>query len=164
MIEIWKDITGYEGRYQISNLGKVRSLVRDILLKPALDSKGYPQVRLYNEGQGKSYRVHKLVADHFIPNLDNKAQVNHIDENKLNNNVNNLEWMTNKENMNHGTRNKRAGINISKVKSKPITNGETIFTSVKEAGKLLNISPQAISTCLVGKTKTSGGFSWTYVD
>ena len=109
MQEIWKDIKGYEGKYQVSNLGRVRSLYdqnqfkkthRIKLLKFNIRS-GYYNVNLNNHRKRKSFQVHRLVAFAFIPNFDNKPIINHIDENRLNNKVDNLEWCTQKENVLH---------------------------------------------------------------
>ena len=109
MQEIWKDIKGFEGSYQVSDLGNVRSLPRLVeykshcqihkgrILKPQLNSKGYLRVRI----GGKSWFVHRLVAEAFIENPDNKAQVNHKDGCKQNNAANNLEWNSNLENRKH---------------------------------------------------------------
>ena len=109
MEEVWKDIVGYEGLYQVNNLGKIKSLkrvdnnnhiVKEKILKGCYDKDGYLKVILYN-GKNKTYRVHRLVAQTFIPNPDNKPQVNHISGNKKDNSIQNLEWVTSKENVNH---------------------------------------------------------------
>lgn len=113
MIEIWKDIPGYEGKYQVSNRGEVKSLnYRGSgelkLLKQNTDKNGYKQVSLYKNGKRKNHFVHRLVAMAFLPNPNNLSIVNHKDENPSNNNVNNLEWCTQEYNLNYGTRNERA--------------------------------------------------------
>lgn len=118
-MEVWKDIEGYEGLYQISNLGRVKSLERKIkrrndriqtvkerILKLNLNKEGYHTVKLHKKGKGKTYLVHRLVANTFITNPDNKLEVNHINGVKNDNNVNNLEWNTRKENMRHAVDNR----------------------------------------------------------
>lgn len=106
LAEYWKDIAGYENKYQVSNLGNVRSLnyhrehkVKLLAFIP--DSDGYQQVKLCKDGKVTLKRVHRLVAETFIEKVLNKDQVNHIDGNKKNNCINNLEWVTSKENMEH---------------------------------------------------------------
>ena len=114
--EIWKDIQGYEGLYQVSNLGRVKSLGRFIesrlkgvdkvwkaerILKTCKRTNGYIGVGLRKNGKGKNFNIHRLVAIAFLDNPENKPQVNHIDGNKKNNNVSNLEWVTNSENQKH---------------------------------------------------------------
>lgn len=127
--EIFKDIKGYEGLYQISNFGNVKSLERDKIypngkiqpkkeqfLKPFINGGGYPTVRLCKKSKVKNYTVHRLVATAFIPNPDNLPCVNHKDENKQNNNVENLEWCSVAYNNNYGTRLERVS---SSHKGKP---------------------------------------------
>lgn len=170
--EIWKDIKGYEGIYQVSSEGRVKSLERttvdkngkkyhrkERILKSFLN-RGYLQVSLCD----RQPQVHRLVAEAFIPNPENKSQVNHKDEIKTNNCVENLEWMTAKENSNYGTRTERA----AKTKSKPIAqytkDGEFIqvWQSIKEAGCQLDLTH--ICEAVQGKQKTCGDFVWKYVE
>lgn len=112
MEEIWKDISGYEGLYQVSNLGDVRSLnyrrSGELKLLKQGNVHGYKRVELSKNGKKKKYWVHRLVAITFISNPNNLPMVNHKDEDKTNNNVNNLEWCDAKYNVNYGTRNKRS--------------------------------------------------------
>jgi hypothetical protein len=98
-MEIWKDVMGYEGEYQISNTGKVKSLIskKKKILSAGINTSGYYQIRL----RGKSVLVHTLVGKHFVANRFNKPQINHLDSNKLNNNDWNLEWSTGVENIAH---------------------------------------------------------------
>lgn len=109
MKEIWKDIKGYEGLYQVSNLGNVMSWVnnsqhkrtRGLILKPRISKHGYYYINIYKDGKRKTVKNHRLVATHFISNPKNLPCVNHRDGNKLNNKVSNLEWVTYSENRNH---------------------------------------------------------------
>lgn len=102
-MEEWKNVIGYEGLYEVSNIGNVRNVRRNTLLRLS-KTKGYIQVYLYKNGVKTGLKVHRLVAEAFIPNPDNLPQVNHKDENKMNNRVENLEWCTAKYNSNYGHR------------------------------------------------------------
>ena len=160
-MEIWKDIKGYEGLYQVSNLGRVRSLNRiDSLgrwrcgkIKATVDNgNGYKLVNLKHKGKQKMVTVHKLVAEAFILNPDNLPCINHKDENKYNNCVNNLEWCTYKYNNNYGTLRTRSAIsNINNPKvAKRIKCIETgvIYPSIAEAERQLHIHNSNIVACL----------------
>lgn len=114
--EIWRDIEGYEGQYQVSNLGRVKSfdridgaghLKRGRILRPVPDKKGYLRVQLHKEGKRKLFLVHRLVAQAFIPNPEGLPQVNHRDEDPSNARADNLEWCTASYNVNYGTHNER---------------------------------------------------------
>ncbi|EJO9576006.1 HNH endonuclease [Salmonella enterica] len=105
-METWKDITGFEGKYQISNNGNVSSYLSGKILKPQVNRQGYLVVNLYYEvGKARKFRIHRLVAEHFIPNPDNKPFVNHLDGDKSNNDEDNLEWSTSEENNRHAREN-----------------------------------------------------------
>lgn len=101
--ELWKDVHGYEGMYKISNKGRVKSFRRNpvILMHPAPDGWGYPQTVFAVKGKNRTVKIHRLVAENFIPNPENLPQVNHKDGNKENNSVENLEWCTGRENIHH---------------------------------------------------------------
>ena len=109
-----KDIQGYEGLYAITSRGKIWSYRSNKFLKPYKSNKGYLYVKLFKNGIGKAYSIHRLVALNYIPNPENKEQVNHKDENKENNCINNLEWMTNYENCHYGTKNLRISLALKK--------------------------------------------------
>lgn len=98
ILEQWTKIKGYEDLYEISNFGRVKSLGKNIIMKPMNHYKGHNFVHLFNKKVRAKYFIHRLVACHFIPNPDHKEVVNHIDENKKNNHITNLEWMTSGEN------------------------------------------------------------------
>ena len=172
MKEIWKDIKGYEGKYQVSNLGRVKSLNykrtgEEKILKPTKTEKGYLFVCLRRNSKAKSYRVHRLVAEHFIPNTDTNLEVNHKDENKENNCVTNLEWCTHIYNVNYGTRNQRQsetaiknGINKGEKHGMAkkvicITTGE-IFDYVAQVEEVYGIKEPLVSACCTGKRKWTG--------
>lgn len=126
-MEIWKDIEEYEGLYQVSNLGRVRSLDRVVegksssirlhrgkILSPGVNSTGYYMVVLCKDGHTHAYTIHRLVSNTFIPNPNNYTHINHKDENKLNNNIKNLEWCSHQYNVNYGTTNLRRGESLKK--------------------------------------------------
>ena len=110
MEEIWKDVKGYEGLYQVSNLGNVKSIRKNIIKKPSRLPKGYLQMRLSKNGKNKYISIHRLVAQAFIPNINNYPCVNHKDCNPQNNKVNNLEWCTYKENNSYKNHNLKRSI------------------------------------------------------
>jgi hypothetical protein len=130
MKEIWKEIKDYEGLYQISNLGRVKSLEKKVgfrkrkekILKQHFDKDGYVKVYLCKNSKVKFLSVHRLIAQAFIPNPDELPQINHKDENKANNKIENLEWCTCKYNINYGTRTKRQKETIKNERSNKIVN------------------------------------------
>ena len=166
MMEIWHDIEGYEGLYQISNKGNVKRLYKtsEKILKPKLNTNGYLRVQLYKNRNLQNRYIHRLVAEAFIPNSQNKPQVNHKDENKKNNCVENLEWMTSKENNNYGTHAERSGLNRRKSilqysKSEEFINEWPGICTVEEE---LGFSHASIIKCCLGKLKSAYGFIWRY--
>lgn len=189
MIEIWKNIVGYEGLYEVSNWGRVKSLNynhtgQEMILKNKKHKGGYLRVGLCKEGKVKYFSVHRLVAQAFIPNPDNLPQVNHKDEVKTNNfvfvredgsvdfNKSNLEWMTAKENMNYGTARERTvkarrGVYNTKC-SKPVAqktkDGELvkIWPSVAEVQRQTGWSAGSIAACCRGIRKSLYGYRWSY--
>ena len=166
-LEIWKDIDGYEGLYQVSNLGRIKSLNykrtgRTKILK-LVKSNGYLDIILYNNGKCKHYLVHRLVAKAFIPNPDSLPEINHIDENKTNNKVDNLEWCTSKYNSNYGTKplrfSKSRGISVKCIET------EIVYHSAREAERQTGIDNTQIVGVCKGKYgyQTAGGYTWEYV-
>ena len=193
MKEIWKDIEGYEGLYQVSNLGRVKSLerkirkrngyrtIKELIKKPTLGKNGYLKICLCKNCRVKFYSLHRIVAETFIPNPENKPQVDHINTNKTDNRVENLRWCTNKENDNNplsrlhrserqlGEKNCRWGMRGKKcIFSKPIIQlslkGEYIRTwdCARDVYRELGICYRTISSVLKGRGHTAGGFKWKY--
>lgn len=188
MQEIWKDIKDYEGLYQISNLGNVKVLDRKIknnynyfvrkekILKLCVSKKdGYVYVCLTKNNKGKTVKVHRLVAKAFIPNPNNLPQVNHKDEDKTNNCVDNLEWCTSLYNNNYGTRNNKLYNKTSFKKGYKPKSCKKIekysfdgilldtYFSIREAGRKNNFSASSIYRCCEGKIKCRN-FIWKYAD
>jgi hypothetical protein len=199
MKEIWEDINGYEGMYQVSSLGRVKGLRRfrktshlngannGYTQKEAIKSQKklkpnktknlsscYLQVTLCKDGKPKLFSIHRLVAEAFIPNQENKPYVNHIDGNRENNIVSNLEWTTNRENQMHAVFEIKNGLNAKSViaLNKKTNIKELEFTSMTEASKwLLKSNKTKDITCLTGIIKCCKGripsylgYLWRYKD
>ena len=168
--EVWKDIQGYEGLYQISSYGRCRRIDRKYILKPHKTNRGYDIYQLTVKGKIKNYLIHRLVAQTFIPNFKNKPQVNHIDGNKDNNRVDNLEWCTCSENMKHAYDNGLIkiceGINNHNHRSVLQYTKYMKFlkkwNSIAEASRELMLKQASISRVCLGKRKTTGGYIWRY--
>lgn len=175
-MEVWKDIDGFNGQYQVSNYGRIYSKYSDKILKQMPRRHGYLSVWLYGNGEGisgrngKTYAVHRIVAQAFIPNTDNKPEVNHKNEDKADNRAENLEWVTHIENSNYGTRNERLGnANLNGKRSKPVyeydkTTGELkeIYPSVHEVARRYGYNIGNISLVIAGKKKSAYGSVWKH--
>jgi hypothetical protein len=157
--EVWRDIPGYEGRYQASNLGRIRSQARGVL-KPFKNKNGYLIATLYNQGKVRT-GVHRLVALTFIPNPEDKPQINHKDGNKENNNLNNLEWVTCSENNLHRRRVLKGGGGRVPRPVICLDTGEE-FPSITAAAQAKQSSLPKILLCCQGKRKRTGGLQWAY--
>lgn len=176
MNEIWKDIEGYEGEYQVSNLGRVRSLDKElpvfgnkgtkirrgIIKRFNTSHSGYRYVMLCSKGVCKNIRVHRLVAQAFIPNPDNMPEVNHKDEDKTNNRADNLEWCSPKYNCNYGTRKERNAVWKRRSVLQLDMNGNIIqeFPSVTAAR--IATGARHIAEVCRGKLNKTGGYRWKY--
>jgi len=175
-METWKSIKDYEKLYRISNLGNVKSLARqmafddgriynfkDKILKPGLSKNGYLTVSLKKDKKGKTFYIHQLVTKHFIKNINEYKFINHKDENKLNNNVNNLEWCTQKYNNSYGTAKERT----AKTQSKKV--GRFLNSELLETYESMKITrmqgfyPEGVSSCCRGERKTHSGYTWKYL-
>ena len=178
--EEWRDIKGYKGLYQVSSLGRVKSLGRTVaaksgskrtirgrILKPKANTSGYLKVVLYNSsGKIKQFFVHRLVCEAFHDNPKDKPEVNHINEEKSDNRACNLEWVTRKENSNHGTRTARS----AKAQSKPVgqytRDGKLVkvWQSAHEVQRQLGFDNSFINKASRGKVKTAYGYVWKYIE
>ena len=184
--EIWKDIAGYDGLYQVSSFGRVKSLdridsenhfrkgqiMKQKMTKGPGRGVGYMRVGLRNGKRQKEYLVHRLVAIAFIPNPYNLPQINHKDGNRSNNCVDNLEWCDAKYNINYGDRGKKVSKALNGQKRPqawiPVLaynlDGSLAerYDSVKEAGESVKLNPTNITACCRGKQSTAGGYKWKY--
>ena len=162
MEEIWKE---NDNRYSVSNFGRVKSNYanKERILKPYLNKDGYLKVDIRHGDYRKSMSVHRLVAIAFIPNPDNLEQINHKDEDKTNNCIDNLGWCTIDYNCNYGTRNERKAIGCQKNIFSVDRDGViTHYDSVLQASQILHLEKTAISKVLTNKTKTAGEMLWFY--
>lgn len=181
--EEWRDVPGYEGYYQVSNLGRVKRIKpywtrKCGVLKGGKDRKQYTQVTLSKNGKHTLAKVHRLVAQAFIPNPENKPMIDHIDGNRGNNSVKNLRWCTMKENANNPitvdryrkrlTENPltpwlgKFGVQNSSAKPIYCIELQKVFFGAQEANRLIGIHYSCISSVIHGKRKTAGGYHWRY--
>ena len=159
-----RDVVGYEGLYAVTSCGKVWSYRSQKFLKPYEDGGKYLKVHLSKNGVGKQFKVHRLVAQAYIPNPEDKPMVNHRDENKQNNCVNNLEWVTASENTKYGTNIARAKLNGLGRHPKQVYCVELnrTFGTIAAAANFINTTHSNVSKCLRGLQKTAGGYHWQY--
>lgn len=185
--EIWKDVKGYEGSYQVSNFGRVKSLekiainvvygeqrLKEKILKQIKEWTGYYHVNLYNNSIRRTHKVHRLVLTSFCSNPENKAEVNHKNGIKTDNRLENLEWVTRNENQKHAFKN---GLNKPNTLGKfgkehhcsiPVIqytkSGEFVaeYYGQLEAKRITGISNSNIGMCCKGKYKTAGGYVWKF--
>lgn len=184
MSKLWKDITNYENLYQVSRTGKVRNNKGNIV-KP-FDNKGYERVQLYKDGDTKNFLVHRLVAETFLPIVEGREQVNHIDLNRKNNHIDNLEWVNGSENVRHAVNNipgrledlqetmsdigkkyNHIGVEASKKRVAQIDRGSgatiAVFESAREASRITGANYRNISQVCRGNRKTHMGYKWSFV-
>lgn len=179
MEEIWKDVIGFEGYYQVSNLGKVRSLdrivehtyskkltLKGVEMKPQINFGGYCQVRLCKDNNTRGYVIHRLVAQAFIPNPDNKPQVNHINGIKTDNRVENLEWVTHRENAIHAFKNNLVKTARGEDQGKAKLTEEVVIELRKMRSSGYQYKELAKMTGLTHRTVRAAciGFTWAHVD
>lgn len=171
MEEIWKDIPGFEGYYQASNFGRIKSLgtitkykPKERILKLAKSNAGYLRVHIGHHYNRRTWNVHRLIAITFIPNPLNKKEVNHIDGDTTNNKVDNLEWVTPSENIKHSfERLGKRPHNCKKVKC--IETGK-IYDCVMDASRDVGVRYTCITACCRHDRgrHTSGGYHWEWVE
>lgn len=176
MDEIWKPVIGYEGLYEVSNLGRVKGLERqgnwrDNILTQCMIG-NYVKVSLTVNGKSQNKLVHRLVAQAFIPNPENKPEVNHKDGNKLNNCLDNLEWVTKSENIKHAYRTGLITKEVTKsrtdkmhdaVKKRVMRDDGVVFDSVADAAVSVKVSASMVSNMLHGRQNTAGGHVFKFI-
>lgn len=164
----WKTVKGYEN-YEVSDTGEVRRIGGEVM-RQWVTNWGYRMVQLWRDGVGKHHSVHRLVANAFIDNPDNLPQVNHIDENKANNSVDNLEWCSAKHNINHGERNAKTSkaLTNNPLRSRRVLqyskDGAFImeYPSLHEAERCTGVQAGSICYSAKGTNRIGGGYVWKY--
>lgn len=191
MVEIWKPIKEWEKFYLISNFGRIKSLDRITrngrglflkkgrILKTNTNNKGYEFVRLIDKDRNTKVYIHRLVAEAFLPNVENKKEVNHLDCNPLNNIVTNLEWCTHKENMSYMSklgRSRKTGEWLEKLRYKNILNGKKVYQIELKTNRVVKVfetiqsvkkegfEPSCVCWCCKGVRKKHKGYIWRYAD
>lgn len=180
MEEIWKDIEGYEGLYQVSNLGRVKRImfinnrtsktINKILSNGKLDKNQYIQLKLSKDNNKKDIYLHRLVAQAFIPNPNHYSDINHIDGNKCNNRVDNLEWCTHKVNIQHAHKKGLVKVKYGKNNhaSKEVIQYDLLMNEIGRYESTLDVERKlgyfhtGIADCCRGRIKTSHGYIWKY--
>lgn len=170
MAEEWLPVSGYEGLYEVSNIGHVRNMKTGHILKPINNGNGYLTVSLCKEGKPQKLFIHRLVATAFVENPNNYNIVNHLDESRNNNSAENLEWTTNERNLRYGTATKRMaeklrgriGKNSSHHRDIVCVDTGEIFHGSGEINRKYGISTKNISSCCKHKRKVAGGMRWMY--
>ena len=160
--ELWKEIPDTNSMYYVSTYGRVYSMHKERLMKLHINDAGYQYIR-YREistNKERNKKVHRLVAQAFIPNQDNKVEVNHIDGIKVHNSVTNLEWVTRNENINHAF---DTGLHHNPKKPVICVELGKIFPSVRDAGREMGILHQSIYKVCRGICNSAGGYTWRYV-
>lgn len=172
--EVWKDIPGYEGLYQASSYGRVRGLKRCVggrmqramILKQSTHRDGYLKIGLYKDHRRKDFQTHRIIALTFIPNPKGFPQINHKDENKSNNHIDNLEWCTGSYNCKYGHRNDKAIAMCSVRVAQLDLNGNRIaeYPSMKEAKRITGVSNSHICNVCHGHRRMAGGYKWMIIN
>lgn len=182
-MENWKDIVGFEGIYQVSDYGRVKSLSRYIerqndkgyqvnekILKQSFHTGGYKKVTLSKEGKTYNKFVHRLVGEVFMPNLNDFPQINHKDEDKTNNHISNLEWCDNRYNNIYGTKIERQKKSeylqrvMNPIQGTNIVTGEVVYFDSVNAASKQGFVRRGIRECLCGNTKKHHGYKWEYIE
>lgn len=174
--EKWKDIEGFEGKYMVSNLGRIKALDyrrtgKEKILLQITDKLGYKSIQLWKNANRKKYKIHRLVANTFLPNPNNFPIINHKDKNPSNNSVENLEWCSYQYNVNYSKEEQLRGMKNSiknKLKRKKV--GQyyydqliKIYESIKSVEEN-GFTPASVSKCCTGKLKSHHGYQWRYID